>query len=178
MFMLMLALAATATHAAEVSSNLTEMVSLYHSGDFDAALAVYARILKQTNPPPSEVQLVFIRVLIGQRKLDAAQRSIQDYARQNPQDYRPWFEWGVVRTRSCGGPDAAACLRRSIELNPNHAPSYLWLAQTCVRQQEKVQALLKVLELEDRDSETANRAASLLKEIREKERTESKVPTP
>ena len=47
---LLLVVAASTTHAGDVSSNLTEMTVLYHQGEFDAALSAYARIVEQTNP--------------------------------------------------------------------------------------------------------------------------------
>ena len=157
--------------AGEVSSNLTEMTTLYHEGKIDAALGVYARIIDQTNTPPAEVQFTFFRILLAQGKQESAQRVMQEYVKREPTDYRPWFEWGVVRTRSCGGPNAVAPLRKAIELNPNHAPSYLWLAQTTVPKDQKVQALRKVLELEDRDSAFAKQAVEMLNKIEERGRT-------
>ena len=167
-------LAAVAVHAGEVSSSLTQMTTLYHQGKFDAALGVYARIIKQTEPPPAEVQLVFFRILLAQGKQASAQGVMKDYVKQKPRDYRPWFEWGVIRTLMCGGPRAVAPLRKSITLNPNHAPSYLWLAQTTVPMQEKIQALHKVLHLEPRDSATAKKAMVMLEDIRERNRTTTK----
>jgi tetratricopeptide (TPR) repeat protein len=161
----------TMLHASEASSNLTEMTALYHQGEFDGALSVYAHILKQTNPPPAEVQFTFFRILLAQGKQDSAQRVMREYVKRKPTDYRPWFEWGVVRTRWCGGPRAVAPLRKAIELNPHHAPSYLWLAQTVVPKKDKIQALHKVLELEDRNSPTAKKAVAILNEIKTRDRT-------
>lgn len=159
---LLIVTVAAISHAGDVSSNLTEMTVLYHEGKFDETLGVYTRIIEQTNPPPSKAQFALFRVLLAQGKQEDGQRVMQEYVKREPTDYRPWFEWGVVRARSCGGLDAVAALRRAIELNPNHAPSYLWLAQTTVSKDEKVLALRKVLELENRDSALAKQAVEML----------------
>ena len=162
---LIIVILAGISHADNIFSKLTEMTALYHDGKFEAARAVYARTVAQTNPPPAEIQFNYFRVLLALGDQGEAHRIMQDYVTRKPNDYRPWFEWGVVRTKSCGGRTAIDSLRKAIALNPNHAPSYLWLAQTTISKQEKIEALRKILKIENRDSEIAKQAVIRLQNI-------------
>jgi Tfp pilus assembly protein PilF len=161
--LLLVSLWATIATAAEDSvPTAVDLARLFHGGDLAAAREAAELLLAHTDTAAPDTLVLAARIFMANGERAAARPLLLQCADMAPDDYRPHFLLGVLRTRSCGGKQAVARLRRAIRLAPEHAPSYLWLARTAIPHDQRIAALEKVLILAKPDSVEAQQAQVLL----------------
>jgi predicted Zn-dependent protease len=153
---------------AEVSSNVTNFVRLMHESKFAEARKIYDTRLTDEEKKDQDIQIIHIRFLLASGQFDTARKTISSYLQSFPKDYRACFLLGKTLVQAGNTREGLPLLRRSIELNPNHAPSYFSLAAGLGFDKERVAALNKVLFLEEHDSPLAKQALKLLQEDEER----------
>jgi len=79
-----------------------------------------------------DARLLAARIFVAQKNLAKA-AEIPEGLMADGRDYRPWFELGVSHVRQGDSKRGMECLKRSLELNPYHGASYLWLAKASGR---------------------------------------------
>ena len=148
---------------------LANIAHLYHSGKLEEAERAMEEHIKTYDVYPGpDTTLLAARISLARGHRRRAMALVRQCVSTHPKDHRLYFFMGVEHTRLGRGGEAVACLRKSIELNRNHAASYLWLAKTTVPREQKIRALQKVLVLEERDSPMAKQAVKMLDKLKDK----------
>ena len=154
--------------------SVAEAARLYHSGQLESAARVIKGALTEKRVNDRDARLLEARIFAARRYVAAALKMLESLTVEG-NDYRPWFEMGVLHIRVGDVELGREYLKRSLKLNPHHGASYLWLAKTSGEAEERTAYLGKVLLMESRGSPAAKEALALLERLEAAE-THNKRP--
>jgi tetratricopeptide (TPR) repeat protein len=163
--------AAFALWAIDVAIPLFPAVEAYHKGDLEQAEKIAAGHLTWESRSV-DAKFVAARIAVAREKYSDAIPLLKANTEESSQDFRSWQLLGECYVRLDKKDEGVKCLKRALELNPYHGPSYLWLAKATDDKEPQTALLRTVLVMEERDTPTAREALRMLGSQKKDQRAE------
>lgn len=154
-----------------------DAAKLFHSGEIEQAHQAMRAHLKHDVHPKPDVLLLAARIHEARGSHARAHAILKRLVRET-EDHRPWFLLGVVEVKQGGLAEGIKAFKKSLELNPKHGPSYLWLAKASHGNPERSVWLKQALILEPKHSPAAKEALEMLEKLNRKQKDAQHHPGP